>query len=217
MPSRSLRSLALALLPAMFSLSACAARTSPTPQPTFTPTPDVTPLPETPTYILDTGVSVFRYRAVGNGIFGALQVPGTFRLKEGEVQLAPEADGYRLKVRLVIDGNSATAVDRFVLNAVKSALEVEKYPFATFAAASKEILQLSAAPIPFTVSGTLDLHGRVRQLEFPFTLTLIGDTIQGSGDLVLDLYDYDVNVPTMFIKSQLWFTVEIAARLIGRP
>jgi hypothetical protein len=201
------------MLGLLIVVGACAGRPTPTPQPTFTPTPNVTQPSDVQTYNVNIEQSLFRYQATGNGLLGAMKIPGTFKLKEGKFTLTPEESRFRISAVLVIDVDSATAVDRFTLNSIKGSLEVEKYPLSTFAAASKETLNPGDSLSRFTFSGTLDLHGRIQQIEFPFLITITDGNLEGSGNLTLDLFDFNVNVPTAFIKSQLNFTFEVTAKL----
>jgi hypothetical protein len=198
------------LLPLL--LTACSARPTSTPAPTLTPTIAATEVPKIPIYQLNTKQSVINYLATG-----ALNItfPGTFSLKGNTVRLVPEGNGYRVKIDMVIDGDSVTAVNDLVKNALKGNLETDKYPNGYFIADSKEIVNLSAAPVTCTLSGTLELHGRKKIFEMPITLSLQGDKLTGSGQTSLDLLDYEVSVPTAIMNSKITFKASIVASEAG--
>jgi hypothetical protein len=76
---------------------------------------------------------------------------------------------------------------------------------------SKEILKPGATPIPFTASGTLQLHGRTRTVELTLIVTLADGKLTLSGETGLDLLDYAVNVPTAVMNSKITFKANIVA------
>lgn len=198
----------------LFLLTSCSA--SPTPNanllliPSETPTTAPTDIPAGPIYTLDTRQSILDY--VAYGPLG-IQFPGTFSLTGNTVQFVPDGDAYRAKVDLMIDGNSVTAVNDLVKNALKGNLEVDKYPFGYCIAASKETVTLGDVPIKMTVSGTLELHGRKRDFELPITMTVKDGKLSASGETTLDLLDYQINVPTAIMNSKIKFKATIIATL----
>jgi polyisoprenoid-binding protein YceI len=200
-------------------LSACGATSAPTPAPTSTPppTPTLAPVPEGPQFAIDAGHSTMRYLATGAGLLGVIQLPGTFGLTGRLVTLSPEGDGYRVHVELVIDGNSATAINGFFLSTLRSVLEIDTYPTATFTASSDRIISLSpgGGAAPFTVMGILELRGRRRPLALPLNMTIQDGVMRATGQVMLDLFDYDVNVPTAIMNSRIMFVADITARQVS--
>lgn len=190
-------------------LGACSAKPTATPQPTLTPT--VATVTQDTRYEIDTVQSIVRYNASGNGVFGVVQFPGTFKLKGGTVIFAAERGGARIKIDVSIDGDSVTAVNGLVLNALRSNLEVDKYPFGYFVADSRELVTEGSADFRIVASGSLELHGRRRNVEFPLRVRMEGDTLRAEGELPIDLLDYEVNVPTAIMNSRLSFTAQIVA------
>jgi polyisoprenoid-binding protein YceI len=188
--------------------SACGIRVASTPLPTLTPTTSVTEAPQIPTYIIDNRQSIIDYIATGPL---NITIPGTFSLKGHSVRLVPEGDGYRIKIDALIDGNSVTAVNGLVRDALRASLEVDKYPFGRFIADSKEIVRPAAMPMPFTAAGTVELHGRTRTVEIPITITITDGKLTATLETRLDLLDYEVNVPTAIMSSKVTFKAAIVA------
>jgi polyisoprenoid-binding protein YceI len=192
----------------LWLIAGCAARPTPTPQPTLTPTPPATTVPQTPRYQIDPAASIIRYQATGAL---NLQLPGTFGVTGDAIILVPEGGAYRVKLDVVIDGTSVTAVNGLVRDALYNNLEVNKYPTARVVADSVELVTLTDGPIPFTASGTLTLHGVTRTIQLPIIMTISDGVLTANGETTLDLLDYAVNVPTAVMSSTITFKAEIRA------
>ncbi len=203
MPSR-IRIISFGL--ALILVSACGARTVSTPFPTLTPSP--TPEPEITTFIVDHTQSAVNYVATGAL---NIQLPGAFNVENSVLEFQPEGSGQRLKIDLSIDGNSVTAVNDLIRDALKSSLEVDKYPFAHFTGQSTQLVRLDGSTITCTAAGTLDLHGHTHQIDLPLTLTVKNGKLQGGGTIQIDLLDYGVNVPTAVMNSKVSFTAVVVA------
>ena len=189
-------------------VSGCGVPITSTPLPTLTPTVSVTEAPEIPTYIIDNSQSIINYIATGPL---NITIPGTFSMKGSTVRLVPEGEGYRIKIDALIDGNSVTAVNGLVRDALRASLEVDKYPFGHFLADSKEIVRPGTSPTPFTASGTLELHGRTRTVEIPIMMAINDGKLTANLETRLDLLDYEVNVPTAIMNSKVTFKAAIVA------
>jgi len=191
-------------------LMSCAARPTATPQPTLTATAPATPVPKSPLYKIDIKTSIVNY--LGTGAFN-IQFPGTFSLLGKQIALVPEGDGYRVKVDVIMDGNSVTAVSDLVKGAWYNNLEVSKYPTARVLIDSVELIKLdtSGNEIKFTASGTLDLHGVVRNISLPLTMTIKDGKLHAVGETKIDLLDHNVNVPTAIMNSSITFKADITA------
>src|SRR5258707_455357 len=70
----------------ILAIVGCSPAVQPTLTPAPTPTITPTPIPEVPTYIIELKKSIINYMA--NGALG-IQLPGTFNLESGTVQLTP--------------------------------------------------------------------------------------------------------------------------------
>ncbi len=208
MPVRTIILMALAL-----AVSACGVHVTSTPLPTLTPTAPATQALQIPTYLIDDRQSIVNY--VATGAFN-ISIPGTFDMHGKTVRLVPEGDGYRIKIDAWIDGNSVTAVNGLVRNALRANLEVDKYPFGHFIAdskevVSKEIVKPGAKPVRFTASGTLELHGRTRTVEMVILIAISEGRLTASLETPIDLLDYEVNVPTAIMNSKVVFKAAIVA------
>ncbi len=136
---------------------------------------------------------------------GGLKVNGNFR-GTGYTTAIPVAGGYQVQINLIIDGNSVTAPDTFILALLKGSLETIKFPFAYFNATSQAVLTLSATPVTVTMSGTLTLHGVTNPISMPITFTLADGRLTETGSTEFDLTTYGVNVPTALMKSVIKFS-----------
>jgi polyisoprenoid-binding protein YceI len=181
----------------------------PAQSPTFLPT--ATPVPQRPTYDIDPAKSVITYTATGPL---GVTFPGTFSFKSGTITLTDDAARPTLRIDAVIDGKSITAVNDLVLAALRSNLEVEKYPEGRFAAASVAPLALrdGAGTLNFVAKGELSLHGQTRPATMPFTLTIDPTQLSADGQMQLDLLDYKVFVPTAVMNSRVTFRAQVVAR-----
>jgi len=167
-------------------------------------------------FAIDTEASVLRYRAQGQGALGVIEIPGSFKLAGHDVVLTPEGDGYWLDVLLVVDGMTATAPNWLFLNVLRTTLEIERYPTATFVGRSDSPIWLDGGPVQLTVTGELELHGRKRVLSLPLVLTYEDGLLRATGQVSLDLHDYDAIVPTAIMSSQIVFMPEITSREVER-
>ncbi|MCC6188175.1 MAG: YceI family protein [Anaerolineales bacterium] len=192
-------------------------------------TPDDPPLvsrePPTPTataplkrvFAVDTEVSVMRYRATGQGALGVIHIPGTFKLAGQDVVLTPEGNGYWLDVALVVDGETATAPNGLFLNVLRTALEIERYPTAVFTGRSETPIRLDGEPVDFVVTGSLELHGQTRPLAMPLAMTYAGGVLRATGEVMLDLRDFEAHVPDAIMASQIVFAADITSREVAQP
>jgi polyisoprenoid-binding protein YceI len=194
------------LLFSLVFLSACGAAT-----PTPTPAPTLTAIPTTVNNVvfqLQNDKSIIDYVA-----YGALSInlPGTFALNGRSIQFVPDKDGYRIKMDVVIDGASVTAVNDLVKNALKGNLEVDKYPNGYFEADSAEIIKYDQQSYDITAAGTLTLHGQTRNVQMPIHVVLQNNSLKATGQMDLNLLDYNVNVPTAVMDSKVTFKATIVA------
>ncbi|MBX3063224.1 MAG: YceI family protein [Anaerolineae bacterium] len=199
----------LTLMPA-----SCAAQPTTTPQPTLTPTIPATPAPQMYNYAIDPAASVIDYLAIG--AFN-IQMPGTFKLFGNTILIVPENGKYRVKADVLIDGNSVTAINGIVRDALMNNLEVSKYPTARVILDSLELVEPDAsgnlADTAVTLSGTLDLHGVTRNITIPVTLKITNGVLSAIGETKLDLLDHKVNVPTAIMNSTITFKANLKANL----
>jgi len=183
----------------------------PAPTPTITPIPTITPTPapNAQRYAADTTIPAFNYKATG-----ILTIEGTFKLASGTLLMTPNGtdSSYRMRVTLIIDGNSLTAPGDFWMGLMRNVLQTSKFPTATFDGVAKDPIVFQNGTGMFTAAGSLELRGRKRPLEIPFTITREGNTLKGTGRVSIDLGQYDIPVPTAIMSPMMQFVINVTAR-----
>jgi polyisoprenoid-binding protein YceI len=191
----------------------CGTSATATPAPTLTALPTIpptgTPIPSRLFNVTD-NLSILNYEAVLQ--LGGAKIGGTFAVKGLTIKATPDTTGkYNLDVDIRFDGNSVTGANDLVVSALKSNLEVDKYPYGRFLATSKMAIALGETPVDVVLDGTLELHGVQRPFTLPVTITVTKAQLVAQGTTSLDLTDFKVNVPTAIMKSQISFTAKITA------
>ncbi len=69
----------------------------------------------------------------------------------------------------------------------------------------------------FTVTGTLELHGRTRPLSMPLVLTHTDGVLHATGEVMLDLRDFEAHVPDTIMASQIVFAADVTSRERAHP
>lgn len=194
-------------------LCGCGVAATVTPPPTVTPTlPTNTPAPLERIFGVVTDRSIINYEAtlqIGNAKIG-----GTFAVKGDTLKAVPASPGgYQLTVDVILDGTTITGANDLVVNALKSNLEVDKYPTGHFVGMTQTpVTLLPDSSTETLVVGTLELHGVSRPISIPITLTFKDGVIGAKGTTAIDLTDFKVVVPTAILKSTIDFSVQITAR-----
>jgi polyisoprenoid-binding protein YceI len=183
---------------------------------TVTPAPTLTTIPPTGTpqtglsFNVVDAASIVNYEATLQ--IGGAKIGGTFAIRGQTVRAIPDDTGkYLLEIDIRFDGSSVTGANDLIVSALKSNLEVDKYPYGQFIAKSATAVALSDQPTLVTFEGTLEVHGVQRPFTLPTQVTLVGGKISATGTTTLDLLDYKVNVPTAIMKSQIAFTAKVSA------
>jgi polyisoprenoid-binding protein YceI len=191
-------------------LSACSTGATATPAPTLTPLPMLgTPIPEARVFSIRDDQSIVNYEATLT--LGGLKIGGTFGVRGNQVRLIPGPGGDRVSVDLQLDGNAVTGANGLIVEALKSNLETRKFPYGRFVAASVQPMPISETAVSVPLEGTLELHGQIRPVAMPVTLSVSGKTLKATAATALDLFDYGVNVPTAVMKSMIVFKADITA------
>ncbi len=184
------------------------------PSATATPAPTLTPIPPTGTpvtgrlFTVSSTLSIVNYEATLQ--LGGAKIGGTFAINGQTIKAIPDSDGkYLLEIDIQFVGNSVTGANDLVVSALKSNLEVDKYPYGRFLAKSKEAIALGETPVQTILEGTLEVHGVQRSASLPVQITLIKNQLAATGSTSVDLIDYKVNVPTAIMKSQITFTAKV--------
>ncbi len=189
---------------------------------TSTPAPTLTAAPVTGTAppnarlftILD-DQSVIHYTATL--AIGGIQIGGTFAIKGKTITMVPENGGYRLNIDVQIDGNSVTGANSLVVNALKSNMETDKFPYGHFIAQSKDVVTPGTTAVQTIAVGTVELHGQTQPIAMPISFTLINGKIVASGATTLDLLPFGVHVPLSVMKSVITFKADLAAQEATQP
>lgn len=136
---------------------------------------------------------------------------GTTRQVNGEVLLDPLA-GAQLRLAVSVDlrtlKSDNAARDQHMHEKL---LEVVRFPSATFEASEfRPTPRADKENGEGVLSGTLKLHGVERAVSIPVRYTLNGTTLQGEGNLLVKLSDFDMSPPRLLgLKVRDQVTVEI--------
>jgi polyisoprenoid-binding protein YceI len=179
-----------------------------TPTPTLLP-PTLTPTPKTIKYALVDAQSKIGYDlilAVGGG-----KMPGIFNTVGQFIEAIPQPDGsYKFNVDLRLDGNSVTGSNGLVLGALKSSLEVDKYPYAYFTGLTEDSVKIGGT-IKTAATGLLTMKNETRKISLNVTVVYTESMITAEGETILNLNDYKVEVPTALIKEMLTLRIKLTA------
>lgn len=122
----------------------------------------------------------------------------------GRIQIA---DGMLTAASFEADMASITTNDQRRDNRVRSALETDQFPSATFELTSPIELPADAADgeaVTVTAEGGLTIHGVAQPVAFPLRAQLVGDTVVVVGSLDIVFADFGVETP----DSQIVLSVE---------
>ena len=110
-------------------------------------------------------------------------VEGTITLVEGR----PEASS----VEVNIDTTTLTSDTDQLTTHLKSAdfFDVEQYPEASFR--STQITPQGDGS--YQVTGVLDMHGQSKEITFPATIEVSGDTVRTQAEFSIDRYDWGID------------------------
>lgn len=111
-------------------------------------------------------------------------VEGTITLVEGR----PEASS----VEVDIDTTTLTSDTDQLTTHLKSAdfFDVEQYPEATFRSTQ---ITPQGADGSYQVTGVLDMHGQSKEITFPATIEVSGDTVRTQAEFSIDRYDWGID------------------------
>lgn len=117
---------------------------------------------------------------------------GGFHAFQGEIAVV-DGQPERSNVRAVIDTTSLWADHPDLTRHLASDdfLAVESYPWASFTSTRVE----RTADGSFRVAGNLDLHGQVREIAFPATISVAPDEVRAEADFTLDRTDFGIDFP----------------------
>ena len=67
-----------------------------------------------------------------------------------------------------------------------------------------------------SVAGTLALHGVTKEVVWPITVQLGGDTMSVAADFPVDMRDYGIKPPVRFVIARMGAVVTVHVRLVFR-
>jgi len=134
-------------------------------------------------YVLDEGSSV---GFVGSKITGSHE--GGFHAFDGEILLV-DGDPTLSSIKVEIDVNSLWADNEKLAGHLKSPdfFGAELYPKAAF-----ESTAIALDGDHYTITGNLQLHGVIRSISFPATITVEQDRVTADAEFVIKRFDFKI-------------------------
>jgi polyisoprenoid-binding protein YceI len=139
------------------------------------------------------------------------QLTGRFTLQRRSPPLLSDAS-VAIKAASLETGNSERDADMR-----RDFLEVERFPTIEFRV--DELLTPHAmageATWDLVLQGKLMVHGVIRDIKVPTTVSLSGERVTARGRIHLDMRDYSIRVPRLFLvpmKSEVLVGFEVVAR-----
>jgi polyisoprenoid-binding protein YceI len=86
-------------------------------------------------------------------------------------------------------------------------VDAEHFPVIRFAMAAVH-------PSADSVAGTLALHGATRQVEWPVTARVEGDSVTVAADFPVDMRDFGIKPPVRFVIARMGPVVTVHVRLV---
>lgn len=65
-----------------------------------------------------------------------------------------------------------------------------------------------------SVAGTLTLHGVTREVVWPITVHVAGDTVSVAADFPVDMRDHGIKPPVRFVIARMGAVVQVQVRLV---
>lgn len=137
---------------------------------------------------------------------------GRFQIAEGKVELSGNTPT-RLDVTVKLD--SVTTDTEKLTGHLKSPdfFEVEKYPTSRFVATQFAPRNEGGT---HTVTGMLDLHGVKKQISFPVTIAVQGNTASGKAEFKINRKDFGIVYPGMpddLIKDEVLLKLDLRFKI----
>lgn len=137
---------------------------------------------------------------------------GKFQISDGKVELSGNTPT-RLDVTVKL--NSVTTDTEKLTGHLKSPdfFEVEKYPTSRFVATQFAPRNEGGT---HTVTGELDLHGVKKQISFPVTIAVQGNTASGKAEFKINRKDFGIVYPGMpddLIKDEVLLKLDLRFKI----
>jgi len=137
---------------------------------------------------------------------------GNFKISQGKVELQGNTP---IKLEMIVDLKSVTTDTEKLTGHLKSKdfFEVEKYPTSHFVATQFAPIKEGGT---HTVTGELDLHGVKKQLSFPVTIKVDGNTATGKAEFKINRKDFGIvypGAPDDLIKDDVLLKLDLKFKI----
>ncbi len=141
------------------------------------------------------------------------QHEGKFSDVSGIVEM-PAGEPERAKVRIEVGLASLQIEPEKLAGHLKSPdfFDVAKFPKATFESTS--VAALVGGKGTHTITGNLDLHGVKKQISFPATISVAGETVTANAEFSINRKDFGIVYPGMpddLIKDEVLLRLKVQA------
>jgi len=167
-----------------------------------------TPAPQMQLYAVAPADSWMRIQV--NSFLGPLN--GQYDIGAGTVALERVAGGWQVVADFTFDARSMEIGNPFADQAMRRALELDKYPYGVFVARSVAPLADLSAPQTVDLAGQLELHGVVRDYVIPTGFHLEGETMTLTAQLVIDASDFGIRIPRLIGTDEINGDLGVVAR-----
>jgi len=158
-----------------------------------------TPVPDAEFYVVQSEQSQLLLTV--DSQIGAID--GTFAIMPGAVELHDTGDGWRVIANLMFDARTLDLGNEQVNTVLRRALEVDTYPYGVFVAQSSALLPDLDSAQTVDLLGKLELHGAVNDYTIPATVTRNGDSVTLNAQVVINVGDFGVSIPSLIASEQL--------------
>ena len=182
-------------------------------------------------YVLDATKSRFVVKAYVAGLLSAFGHNPTIAIRSftGEASLRPESpelsslrfeiDAASLAVTGEVNDKDRAEMERSMREEV---LETARFAAIRFESSAVQATKITEAMYAMKIAGNLTLHGVMRDLEIPCTVTAGDESFRAYGDFSIRQTDYGIRPVTVAggtlkLKDELKFTFDIVGRRTPEP
>lgn len=166
-----------------------------------------TPLPVAQTYAASAAESILKITIdsrLGN-------IEGNYKMGPGTIEFHQEGTGWRLIANLTFDGRTLDIGNDAMNTAMRSALEVEKYPSVIYIGQSSTLLPDLTGAQQVEIVGRLEIHGTVKDYPLTVQLTFSGDQLVLASTTIIDAPAFGISIPSFLAKDKLPGEMRIVA------
>lgn len=152
----------------------------------------------------DSGIDFEGFKVSGSHVGGFGKFTGSVTIPEGDIEGA--------HIEIEIDTTSLYSDDPGLTTKLKSSdfFDVETYPIAAFR--SVRILTTGDG---YDVTGNFELHGVTKQITFPASIELRGDTLTAEAEFTINRFDWNIMYSGLaddLIRDDVLILFEIEAK-----